>query len=201
MKTIGIIDYGVGNLRSIQKAFEYNNIVAIISSDIVKLKACDKLVLPGVGAYAECRNMLDKSFGNDLMILLKEKPVLGICVGMQLLFNYSLEFGKTNGFGLIDGFVDRLETKQLPVPHAGWNQIKIIQDSPLFNNIKNQSFFYFTHSYKCNVQSSENIISLVVYEGEFCCAVCKNKIYGVQFHPEKSGDIGLKVLNNFYEYC
>jgi imidazole glycerol-phosphate synthase subunit HisH len=201
LKKIGIIDYGLGNLRSIQKAFEYNNIVAIISSDINILKECDKLVLPGVGAYSECKNKLDKYFGIDLLTLLNDKPVLGICVGMQLLFSYSLEFKKTNGLKLIDGFVDKLETKELPVPHAGWNQISIIQNYPLFRGIKNKSFFYFTHSYKCNIHNEINTIATVEYDNVFSCSVNQGNIYGVQFHPEKSGEVGLKVLNNFYEYC
>lgn len=198
---IGIIDYGIGNLRNIQKAFEFHNIKAVISSDLAILQKCSKLVLPGVGAYAECKKALDRQFNDDIIDVLQEKPVLGICVGMQLLFDYSLEFGKTNGLMLIEGFVDKIQTESLPVPHVGWNTIKFEINNPLFKNVKQNSFFYFTHSYKCNPKNNENTIAVVEYEEIFCCSVSNNNIYGVQFHPEKSGKVGLNVLKNFYEYC
>jgi len=201
LKTIGIINYGVGNLRSIQKAFEYNNIVAIISSDINILKECDKLILPGVGAYSECKNKLDNYFGTELLVVLKSKPVLGICVGMQLLFNYSLEFQKTYGLKLIEGFVDKLETNIFPVPHTSWNKVTINHNSSLFNSIEDNSFFYFTHSYKCNILQESNNIAMTKYENEFCCVVQKDNLYGVQFHPEKSAEVGLILLHNFVKYC
>jgi len=194
---IGIINYDVGNLRSIQKAFEYNQIEAIISSDLEKLNECDKLVLPGVGAFSECKGMIDKKFDNKLIFLLEKKPVLGICVGMQLLFDYSCEFYQVEGLKLIDGFIDKLKTDSLPVPNVGWNKVKVVKESLLFNNIAEDSFFYFTHSYKCNVLNDINKVALVEYEKEFCCVVCKDNIYGVQFHPEKSGEDGLLFLKNF----
>lgn len=201
MSKIGIIDYGVGNLRNIQKAFEYNEMVAIVSSKLDELRECDKVVLPGVGSFLECKKMLNEHFGKDIYELLNTKPTLGICVGMQLLFDYSLEFQKTNGLKLIDGFVDKLETVVLPVPNTGWNKIKIKQKNVLFDNIPDGSFVYFTHSYKCNVVNESNCIALVEYENDFCCAVWQDNIYGVQFHPEKSGEIGLKILKNFATSC
>jgi glutamine amidotransferase len=200
--SIGIIDYGIGNLRSIQKGFEYVGATAIISGDVQQLMSCDKLVLPGVGAFSHCKKQLDSSF-DDISSLISSRPTLGICIGMQLMFDYSLEFGRTEGLGLIKGYVDKIYTESLPVPHTGWSPLlqKSGNDNPLFSGIPDKSFFYFNHSFSCNPEQLKSVIGTSDYDGNFVCAVAEGNYYGIQCHPEKSGFIGLNLLKNFHIFC
>ena len=200
--SIGIIDYEVGNLRSIQKAFEYVGATAIISGDVQELMGCENLVLPGVGAFAYCREQLDANF-DDITILISSRPTLGICVGMQLMFDYSLENGRTEGLRLIKGYVDKIHTESLPVPHTGWSPLllKSGNANPLFRDVPDKTFFYFNHSFSCNASQLTSVIGTADYGSNFVCAVTEGNCYGIQFHPEKSGSAGLKLLKNFHDFC
>jgi len=199
--SIGIIDYGVGNLRSIQKAFESLDIKVIISSDRKKLENCQKLILPGVGAFAHCKEKLFETF-SDITPLISSRPTLGICVGMQLMFEYSLEYGKTEGLAIISGHVDKIITKSLPIPHTGWSPIdKVSNDIPLFRGLPEKPFFYFNHSFICKPSEISNVIGTSDYDENFASVIKKNNYYGIQCHPEKSGLIGLMLLKNFYDFC
>lgn len=199
---IGVIDYGVGNLRSIQKAFECLGVKAIISSDLEQLIGCDKLVLPGVGAFAHCKEQLDSSF-DDVTALISTKPTLGICVGMQLMFDYSLEYGRTEGLGVVKGYVDRITSKSLPVPHTGWSPVfsKPGRENPLLRSLPDKPFFYFNHSFSCNPTDEGSVIGTADYDGDFIAAVAQGNYYGIQCHPEKSGTVGLALLKNFSNFC
>lgn len=199
---IGVIDYGVGNLRSIQKAFEYLGVQAIISSDLKQLMGCDKLVLPGVGAFSHCKQQLDDTF-DDVTALISTKSTLGICVGMQLMFDYSLEYGRTEGLGVVKGYVDRITSESLPVPHTGWSPLfcKSGRESPLLRGLPDTPFFYFNHSFTCNPLCTDSVIATADYNGYFSAAVAEGNYYGIQCHPENSGSVGLALLKNFYNFC
>ena len=200
---IALIDYGIGNLRSVKKAFEAvgANIVQTSSPD--EILNAEKVVLPGVGAFQDGLSGLQK---RNLIPTLNEikrrkTPFLGICLGMQLLFERSSEMGNTRGLGFIAGEVLKFPNEALKIPQTGWNQIKTINSSPLMDGIKDQSFVYFNHSYYCSPLESEDIIAQTEYGTPYASAVQKGSIYGVQFHPEKSQKIGLTILKNFVERC
>lgn len=196
--TVAIIDYGVGNLRSVEKAFAATGCDAIISDDESVLRAAQKLVLPGVGAFAACMNAL-KGRGFDRLVCERVRtgtPVLGVCVGMQLLFDESDEFGSTPGLGLLRGIVRRFEN-ELVVPQVGWNRIHQKQRHALFEGIDDGSFCYFVHSFYCQPQDETVITGETDYGGRYASVVAQGNICGVQFHPEKSQDVGLRMLRNF----
>ena len=198
MSRVAIIDYGVGNLRSVEKAFAATGCEAIVTGDEAELRAAEKLVLPGVGAFAACMKALGER-GFDRLVRDKARagtPLLGVCVGMQLLFDESQEFGSTPGLGLLRGRVRRFET-DLVVPHVGWNRIHQKQSHPLFDGIADGSFCYFVHSFYCE-PSDENVIAgETEYGARYASVVAADNICGVQFHPEKSQDVGLRMLGNF----
>lgn len=198
MSRVAIIDYGVGNLRSVEKAFAATGCEAIVTGDEAELRAAEKLVLPGVGAFAACMKALSER-GFDRLVRDKAQagtPLLGVCVGMQLLFDESQEFGSTPGLGLLRGRVRRFET-DLVVPHVGWNRIHQKQSHPLFDGIADGSFCYFVHSFYCE-PSDENVIAgETEYGALYASVVAADNICGVQFHPEKSQDVGLRMLRNF----
>ncbi|MBU3811861.1 MAG: imidazole glycerol phosphate synthase subunit HisH [Candidatus Niameybacter stercoravium] len=194
---IAIIDYDMGNLRNVQKALQNIGAESIITKDPVEIYEADKIILPGVGAFKDAiytinhsglRTVLDESvaFG---------KPFLGICLGMQLLFDRSYENGTYEGLGYIPGEIVKLDVL-LKVPHVGWNTLEITKEMPLFSGIKQESYVHFVHSY--HMKGSEQYISAYTQYGErFGVAVQKDNLYGMQFHPEKSGEVGLKILKNF----
>lgn len=193
---IVIVDYGMGNLRSVQKAFEYLNCEVKVSSNPREIELAPALVLPGVGAFKDCRENLERSNLVEplLSFLNKGKPYLGICLGMQLLFSFSEE-GNVKGLSVLKGVVKRLPPKN-KVPHMGWNNVFYEKDSLLFRGIKEGSSFYFVHSYY--VEPAENLTTgYTEYGFKIPAAVEKENIFGVQFHPEKSGKLGLKILENF----
>lgn len=198
MAQVAIIDYGVGNLRSVEKAFNATGIDAIISSDERELCDAERLVLPGVGAFAACISAL-RERGFDQLVSERAAagtPLLGVCVGMQMLFEESQEYGRTAGLGFLRGHVRRF-SDELVVPQVGWNQIKQRVQHPLFDGVADESFFYFVHSYYCEPANHEVVVGETEYGLLYASVVAKGNIAGVQFHPEKSQAVGLKLLHNF----
>lgn len=194
---IAIVDYGMGNLRSVQKAFEYVGSNALITDKAGDLQVASHIVLPGVGAFKDAINALDRSGLSDILKseIAKGKPFLGICLGMQMLFDKSYEDGEYQGLGLIHGEVKRFEV-DLKIPHIGWNELIIKKRTPLFDGIDDRNF-YFVHSYHASGCLEKDVETSCVYGYEFTASVNKDNVWGVQFHPEKSGDTGLKLLTNF----
>ena len=198
MSQVAIIDYGVGNLRSVEKAFAATGCEAIVTGDETELRSAQRLVLPGVGAFAACMKALSAR-GFDRLVCEKARegtPLLGVCVGMQLLFDESDEFGATPGLGLLRGRVRRFENN-LVVPHVGWNRIYQNRPHVLFEGIADGSFCYFVHSFYCEPADDDVIVGQTEYGGRYASVVGSMNIHGVQFHPEKSQDVGLKMLRNF----
>ncbi len=198
---IAIIDYGMGNLRSVQKALEYVGQEAVITDKAEDLSRADGIILPGVGAFKDAMDALNAT---GLTPVLKEqiakgKPFLGICLGMQMLFDKSYEDGEYEGLGLIKGEVVRFDTK-LKVPHIGWNKLSLKKITLLFEGVDDLNF-YFVHSYHAANCNPEDVETTCEYDYEFVSSVNKGNVWGVQFHPEKSGDTGLKLLENFSKIC
>lgn len=192
-----IIDYGAGNLFSVKNALDYIGETSIFTSNKEEIKNADRLILPGVGAFPKAMEML---YNTDLIDTIIEqvkngKPLLGICLGMQMLFNYSLEFGNTKGLGLIDGHIDIIKT-EYKIPHMGYNELEINNVSSLLDEINENDCVYFVHSFMANTLS-ENVVAYCDYGVKVPALVQKGNVYGAQFHPEKSGDVGLKILKNF----
>jgi glutamine amidotransferase len=197
---IAIIDYGIGNLRSVEKAFTSQGIDAVISSDRAALESADKLVLPGVGAFAACMNNLRERGLEDFVLAAANsgKPMIGLCVGLQMLFEEGHEFGIHKGLGLLPGKVSRFP-EGLRVPHVGWNQVTIRQPHPIFSDLPDESFFYFVHSYYVQPSDASCILGETDYEMRYASICGRENIVGVQFHPEKSQAAGLRLLRNFAE--
>ena len=198
MTRIAIIDYGVGNLRSVEKAFAASGCDATISGNEGVLRAAQKLVLPGVGAFAACMKALQER-GFDRLVCERARvgtPLLGVCVGMQLLFDESEEFGSTPGLGLLRGRVRRF-SNELVVPQVGWNRIHQKQLHALFEGIADGAFCYFVHSYYCKPADDAVVAGVTEYGGSYASVIARENICGVQFHPEKSQDVGLRMLRNF----
>jgi imidazole glycerol-phosphate synthase subunit HisH len=196
---IGIIDYGMGNLKSVSNALDFLGVEHFISDDYQKLLTADKLILPGVGAFKDAIELIRAKSFDTLLYKAKEqgKHILGICLGMQLLFDSSTEFGLHKGLGLIKGEVVLLDV-ELKVPHMGWNKLEIKKESPLFTGLPENSYVYFVHSY--HLQTQEDVVSATtIYGKEIQIAAQSHPVYGVQFHPEKSGDVGLNILKNFVD--
>jgi len=195
---IGIIGYGMGNLRSVQKAFEAVGHAARIVRTPQEIADSEKLVLPGVGAFGQAMENLSQA---DLLRPLRTavgegKPLLGICLGLQLLFDQSEEHGLHEGLGILEGRVRRLP-EGVKVPHIGWNQVSITRDDPLLEGISDGVFFYFVQSYFVQPRDRETVIGTTDYGVRFATIVGSETVYGVQFHPEKSQDAGLRMLKNF----
>jgi len=196
---IAIIDYGMGNLRSVQKAFEYLGFEAEITKDKVKVEDADRVVLPGVGAFSDAMDNLHRMGMLEIIYgsVDSGKPFLGICLGMQLLFDKSFEGGIHQGLGLIPGEVKRIPARKgLKVPHMGWNHLEC-RESPILDSLGPNPSVYFVHSYYVEPVARECIIGTTDYSMEITAAVQKDNIFGLQFHPEKSGDTGLLILKNF----
>ncbi|HEY8204789.1 MAG TPA: imidazole glycerol phosphate synthase subunit HisH [Pyrinomonadaceae bacterium] len=198
MAQVAIIDYGVGNLRSVEKAFAANGCAAVVSSDVKVLSQAERLVLPGVGAFGACMEAL-AARGFDRLVrerVAAGTPLLGVCVGMQMLFEESEEFGASRGLGLLRGRVRRFSA-DLVVPQVGWNQVRQQSSNPLFRSIKDSAFFYFVHSYYCEPAETEVIAGETDYGVAYASVVARENLFGVQFHPEKSQKDGLRMLANF----
>jgi glutamine amidotransferase len=198
MNRVAIIDYGVGNLRSVEKAFAATGCEASISSDESFLRSAERLVLPGVGAFAACMKALEER-GFDRLVrerVVAGTPLLGVCVGMQMLFEESEEFGSTRGLRLLKGRVRKFGSELL-VPQVGWNRIHQKQPHALFEGIANGSFCYFVHSFYCEPEDEAVVVGETEYGRKYASVVAHENICGVQFHPEKSQDVGLRMLKNF----
>ncbi|WP_440945639.1 imidazole glycerol phosphate synthase subunit HisH [Methanosarcina sp. T3] len=202
MKRIVIIDYGLGNLRSVQKGLEHVGASPAISGNPEEILAADGIILPGVGAFIDAMKCLVPLKGVIAEFADSGKPMLGICLGQQVLMSSSEEGGLTEGLDLIQGRVLRFPKSELKVPHIGWNNIRIKQDHPLFKGIPDGSFVYFVHSYYVDT-AAENTLASCGYGLDFSASVVNSKgnVMGTQFHPEKSGATGLKILKNFVEMC
>jgi imidazole glycerol-phosphate synthase subunit HisH len=197
---LAIIDYGVGNLRSVEKAFAATGIEAVVSGDEHVLRSAERLVLPGVGAFAACMQAL-ASRGFDRLVLERVgegTPLLGVCVGMQMLFEESEEFGVSKGLALLRGRVRRFPA-DLRVPQVGWNQAEQLHSHPLLAGIAEGTFFYFVHSYYCEPADSGVVLGETFYGRSYASIVAQGRVSGVQFHPEKSQAAGLRLLKNFAE--
>jgi glutamine amidotransferase len=209
---IAIIDYGMGNIHSVNKALEVYGAKTIVTNKPEDIRACEKAVLPGVGAFDDAMQELDKQGLIPVLMehIKNKKPFLGICLGMQLLFEGSEEARSTKGLGIFKGMVRKFEAKKdLKVPHMGWNQLKKSQipnpksqiECPLLKDVPDGAFVYFCHSYYPDPKDKEIIAASCNYGKDFVCAVAGDNVYGVQFHPEKSQAIGLKMLENFVKLC
>jgi imidazole glycerol-phosphate synthase subunit HisH len=194
-----IVDYGMGNLRSVEKAVEAVGGRPLISGDPDVVRQGSRLILPGVGAFGDAMENLRRHKLDDAIreLVSAGRPLLGLCLGLQLLFTESDEFGKHEGLNLIPGKVRKFEGHGLRVPHVGWNQIEGNQPNPLLAGISEGAYFYFVHSYYVEPDNSENILRWTSYGGRFCSIAWKDHVWGAQFHPEKSQDSGKKLLRNF----
>lgn len=194
---IAIIDYGMGNLRSVQKALQFVGQDAVITSDLNEIEKADKLVLPGVGAIGDAMETIKaKSFDKAIYKAVDQgKPFLGICLGMQMVFDKSYEYGEHKGLGLIPGEI-KLLPDNVKKPHIGWNNLNVKMRAPLFENTGESPYVYFVHSYY--LETDAPVVSATTFYGkEIQVAVQKDNVFAVQFHPEKSGDVGLQILKNF----
>ena len=200
---IAILDYGVGNLFSLRSSFAAIGADAVVTADPSVIRAADKLILPGVGAFEDAARKLRQS-GLDLVLKQEAangKPLMGICLGMQLLFEKSYEYGEHEGLGLLKGSVMPFSGRIAPsykIPHIGWNKLSILKDVPLFRYTNEGDFVYFVHSFFAEL-NPEHTAASTEYGISFSAAVAKNNIYGCQFHPEKSGKVGLGILRGFCE--
>ena len=194
---IAVIDYGMGNLRSVEKAFEYLGFEVCVTDDVQKLLSADKVILPGVGAFRDAIETIRNKKIDEVIykIVEQDKPLLGICLGMQLLFDKSYENGEYKGLGVLEGEIVRLPETEI-IPQIGWNNLDIKMRSPLFEGVGENPYIYLVHSYYA--QTKAPIVSATTFYGkEITVAVQKKNIFATQFHPEKSGDIGLQILKNF----
>lgn len=198
---IAIVDYGAGNLFSVQNALAYLNITCCTTDDPAVLEICDGVILPGVGAFPEAmRRLYASGLGSIICEQAQKKPLLGICLGMQMLFERSYEFEETQGLGLIPGQVRLINSGGLKIPHMGWNDLTILHPCALTEHSKNGDYVYFVHSY-CVHTPDENISCYTEYGERIPALVHRGFVYGAQFHPEKSGEVGLAMLKNFARLC
>jgi glutamine amidotransferase len=202
MKDIVLIDAGTGNLRSVQKALESVGANVERTDDPSKVLSGKKVVLPGVGAFGDFMSGMKAKGLDDAVkqVVANDVPMLGICVGMQALFEIGEEMGDHAGLGLLKGtvvkFADSLSVK---IPHTGWNQIKVMNEALLFDQVDDEAYVYFNHSYYCQARDHTDVIAEVDYGTRYACAVRREIVFGVQFHPEKSQAVGLQILKNFVE--
>ena len=203
---VTIVDYSSGNISSVVNSFKevgQNKAKIEVTSDLEKIKASDKIVLPGQGSFKSCVDALNKISGlNDTLnefVTVNKKPLLGICVGLQMFADVGYEETETKGLGWISGKVSKIDNQngKYKLPHIGWNQINILKDSKIFQNIEDNSHMYFVHSYEFIPKDNRVISATTDYSTKVVCSVEKENLFGTQFHPEKSDKTGLKVINNF----
>ena len=196
---IAIVDYGAGNIFSVKNAMDYLGLPAELTSKADDIRNADGIILPGVGAFPWAMNMLKKS---GLVEVIKEeavkKPFLGICLGMQLIFSKGYEFEETDGLGLIDGQIRLMTPEGLSIPHIGWNKLEKNRECALLNGLGDDEYVYFVHSYAAEC-ADEDVAAYCEYGNMVTALVNRGTVYGAQFHPEKSGKTGLKILSNFAE--
>ena len=197
---IAIIDYGAGNIFSVKNALDYLELESRLVSDIDSVKSADAVILPGVGAFPAAMKKLEATgLVDTIKAEAEKKPFLGICLGMQLIFEKGYEFEETDGLGLIGGSVIKMEEPDLIIPHMGWNKLEKLNECPLLENVGDNEYVYFVHSYKAQCDD-KNIAAYSEYGGRVPALVYNGKyVYGAQFHPEKSGETGLKILKSFGE--
>ena len=202
---IAIIDYGIGNLKSVHNAVSFISpqTKSIVTSDPDIVSKADKVIFPGQGAMPDCILQLNKRGLKGAVIeAAKEKPFLGICLGLQMLFETSEE-GDVEGFGLLPGAVKRFQlnkNERIKIPHMGWNKVHLSTSHPLWNKIDSDSRFYFVHSFYAEVANKNLVMATTTHGEEFTCAIAKDNIFAVQFHPEKSSKLGLQLLKNFISW-
>ncbi len=199
---IAILDYGMGNLRSVEKALEHVGATATISRDEAEVRAADGVILPGVGAFPRAMERIS-ALGLDELIAERREagvPILGICLGLQLLFDSTTELGGAPGLGLLPGPVAELDAEGLKVPHIGWSPVRWERESRLAEGIESETPFYFVHSFAPRPRQAE-LLGTAAYGSRFACATESGNVFGVQFHPEKSSAAGLRLLSNFAGIC
>ncbi len=196
---VAIIDYGAGNLQSVKKALDYIGAESVITSDAKIIESSSHVILPGVGSFEDAVNSINSSGLREVIIKsAKEKHFLGICLGLQLLFERSEESPNAEGLGILKGEVVKIPSdKGLKVPHIGWNSIDVLNDEGIFKDIPQSNYFYFVHSYYIKCDDKDVVSAMTQYGVPIECAVKKGNLSAVQFHPEKSGEVGLQLLKNF----
>jgi glutamine amidotransferase len=199
---IAILDYGMGNLRSVEKALEHVGATAEITADADAVRTADGIILPGVGAFPKAMEEIRARGLDDLIAERRAAgaPILGICLGLQLLFDSTTELGGAPGLGLLPGPVADLEADGLKVPHIGWEPVRWERESRLVDGIESETPFYFVHSF-APAPAAEDLLGSASYGARFACAAERDNVYGVQFHPEKSSAAGLRLLSNFAGIC
>ena len=203
MTRLAVLDYGMGNLRSVEKAFEHVGARPEVTNDRRAIADADGLVLPGVGAFPKAMERI-RALGLDEAIAERldgGTPVLGICLGLQLLFESSTELGGDTGLGFVPGVVEKLETRGLKLPQIGWNTVEWRRDSPLREGLPDRCALYHVHTYAVRPARTEDVLGVATYGEEFVTAIDRAPVYGVQFHPEKSGPHGLRLLESFARAC
>ena len=201
MTQVVVIDYGMGNLHSVSKAIQAvsSSESIVISSNTDVIKAADKLVFPGVGAIKDCMEAFSVDLRETVLEEIDKKPTLAICVGMQMLLESSEENGGVDGLDILEGKVTKIKaSKEVKVPHMGWNEVKFLKEHLLLKNIPDSSFFYFVHSYCC--LSSKDALTETIHGERFVSCIAKDNIFAVQFHPEKSQGMGLELYKNFLNW-
>ena len=195
---MAIVDYEVGNVRSVQKSFDKVGVETVLTDDPEVILSADGVVLPGVGAFGDAMDMLNRKGLAEVVreVVRRRIPLLGICVGLQMLFDYSMEKGKTQGLGIFPGSVEPIVT-DLKVPHMGWNELILKKDHPVLAGIREGDFTYFVHSYHVVPRDRDIVLATTDYDGEKVAMVGNDAVVGIQFHPEKSSTLGLRILENF----
>jgi glutamine amidotransferase len=199
---IAILDYGMGNLRSVEKALEHVGVTALVTNDASEVRAADGVILPGVGAFPRAMERIRELALDELIAERRAEgvPILGICLGLQLLFESSSELGGAEGLGLLEGPVGALDADGLKVPHIGWEPVRWERESRLTDGIPSETPFYFVHSFAPRPRSAE-LLGSAEHGTRFACAAERENVFGVQFHPEKSSAAGLRLLSNFAGVC